>query len=76
MDIEQYIDAIAEVYDFEVKNKDKIVRAKKMMMPEQLWRCPCDRDNGQRYCGSMLCITDTIKDGHCHCNLFHRKDAE
>ena len=68
------IKTIAKKYDFEIKNMDKIVNAKMMLFKnDNTMRCPCDSQNPNRYCGSALCIHDTIHNGHCHCNLMHAK---
>lgn len=70
----KYIDGIAKKYDFELKNFDKITDAKMMFFgKEDLKKCPCDRDNPDRFCGSARCIADTVYKGHCHCNLFWSK---
>lgn len=68
------INTIAKKYNLEVKNKDKIIRAKMMLFAGgDLKRCPCDAQNPNRYCGSLQCLADIWNDGHCHCNLFHLK---
>ena len=70
------IKAIAKKFDFDLKNKDKIIRAKMMLFnANDVHRCPCDADNPKRFCGSALCIHDVVHYGHCHCNLFHLKDS-
>ena len=72
--IKERIEKIANKRDFEVKNKDKIIRAKLMLFKnDDVTRCPCDASNPNRYCGSALCIADTIYKGHCHCSLFFAK---
>lgn len=72
--INQKIRNIARKYDFDVKNKDKIVKAKMMMFAGgDLKRCPCDADNPERFCGSARCIADVVYKGHCHCSLFWYK---
>ena len=72
--IKHLIKEIAKKYGFELKNEDKILRAKKMMFRDSdMTRCPCDAQNPNRYCGSKLCIHDTVHHGHCHCNMFHEK---
>lgn len=70
------INKIATEHNFEIKNMDKVIRAKKMLFnAENIHRCPCDAQNPERYCGSLLCINDTITQGHCHCNMFHKKNT-
>lgn len=72
--IRSKIKKIANKYDFELKNMDKIVNAKMMLFKfDDLTSCPCDAQNPNRFCGSALCIHDTIHKGHCHCNLMHAK---
>ncbi|MBQ2176220.1 MAG: hypothetical protein II453_14555 [Alphaproteobacteria bacterium] len=52
-------------------NFTKIVNAKMMLFKgKDLMKCPCDADNPDRYCGSVLCAADIIKNGKCHCGLF------
>lgn len=60
---------IGSALDFNINNNiDKIAKIKSRM---DCWRdCPCDHFNPLRYCGSKLCEEDTLRDGHCHCNLF------
>lgn len=70
--IKNKISRIAKNFDFEVRNRDKIINAKMIMFSaDDIYRCPCDADNPDRYCGSARCITDVVYKGHCHCNLFH-----
>lgn len=72
--IKSKIKNIAKKYDFEINNMDKIVNAKMMLFKhDDMKRCPCSSTNPNKYCGSALCIHDTIHKGHCHCNLFHAK---
>ena len=47
-------------------NAIKIAKLKSRM--DDWKRCPCDKNNPDRYCGSKLCQEDTIKDGYCHCH--------
>ncbi len=61
-------------FDFEVRNFEKIARAKIMLFKDgDIHRCPCDADNPERFCGSARCIADVIYLGHCHCSLFWNK---
>lgn len=72
--IKSKIKNIAKKYDFEIKNMDKIVNAKMMLFKhDDLKSCPCDSQNPNRFCGSALCIHDTIHKGYCCCNMFHAK---
>ena len=71
------LNRLAKRYGFELNNVDKIVNAKMMLFGryrKDVKRCPCDAENPKRFCGSALCIADTVKDGHCHCNLFKAVD--
>lgn len=73
--IKRKIKKVAKEFDFDVKNESKIVRAKLMLFKhDNVFRCPCDAQNPKRYCGSAQCIADTMNNGHCHCNLFHKKE--
>jgi 1-aminocyclopropane-1-carboxylate deaminase/D-cysteine desulfhydrase-like pyridoxal-dependent ACC family enzyme len=73
--ISNKIKSIAKKFDFEVKNESKIINAKLMIFRNgNVYRCPCDAQNPKRYCGSAQCIADTVYNGHCHCNLFHKKE--
>jgi len=47
-------------------NAIKIAKLKSRM--DDWKRCPCDKNNPDRYCGSKLCQQDTINDGYCHCH--------
>lgn len=69
------IKRLAAKNNWDIKNVDKIVRAKLMLFKKgDQYRCPCDANNPDRYCGSYLCKCDVNTQGHCHCNLFHKKD--
>ena len=73
--IKRKIKQIAKEFDFNVQNEKKIVNAKLMLFKhDNVFRCPCDAQNPKRYCGSAQCIADTVNNGHCHCNLFHKKE--
>lgn len=66
------IKRIAKKHGFTLKNMEKIINAKtRFFAKEDFLRCPCDAGNPNRYCGSALCIADTVYKGHCHCNMFH-----
>lgn len=72
--IKSKIQTVAKRNGFDVKNADKIIRAKLMIFKEgDVSRCPCDAQNPERYCGSYQCKKDTLTNGHCHCNLFHKR---
>lgn len=72
--IKNKISRVARQFDFDVCNRDKIVNAKMMMFSaDDVFKCPCDANNPNRYCGSALCIADTIYKGHCCCQLFWSK---
>lgn len=69
------IKSLAKTMNFELKNVDKIIRAKKLLFSgNELHRCPCDSGNPDRFCGSAQCITDVVYQGHCHCSLFWLKN--
>jgi hypothetical protein len=73
--IRSKIKSVAKEFDFEIKNQNKIINAKLMIFKSgNIYRCPCDASNPKRYCGSAQCIADTVYNGHCHCNLFHKKE--
>jgi predicted nucleic acid-binding Zn ribbon protein len=72
--ISRLIHRVAKKYNFEIKNEDKIVRAKMLLFRnDDMKRCPCASGNPNKYCGSALCIAETIYKGHCCCNMFHAK---
>lgn len=67
---------IARRFDFDISNNHtKIIKAKIMLFKTQkeCYRCPCDANNPDRYCGSALCIHDIVHYGTCHCGLFKYK---
>lgn len=74
--IKRLIKQIATKNDFETKNESKIIRAKMMFFKDlkTIIKCPCDPKNDERYCGSPLCVADTVYLGHCHCSLFWNKN--
>ena len=53
---------------------DRIVRAKERFGLD--FGCPCDKDNPKRYCISKLCLSDIKRDGHCHCNMWCKKEEK
>ena len=67
---------MAENNDFELTNNvDKIINVKLRFFGEDFYqRCPCDRDNSERFCCSIQCQKDVRETGACHCNLFKRKN--
>lgn len=50
------------------ENIDKIVKAKERFGIGL--RCPCDRNNPERYCISRQCILDILEKGKCHCGCY------
>ena len=69
------IKRIADKHNFEIKNREKIINAKKMLFGgDNMLRCPCDAENPERFCGSARCISDVMEQGHCHCSLFWLKN--
>ena len=72
--LKRRINNLANKFNFEIKNFDKIVNAKMIMFADDnVMRCACDAQNPERFCGSALCISDVVVKGHCECNLFHKK---
>lgn len=71
--IEQKILDLAEEESLKVtENLSAIARAKERFFGLEAWqKCPCDRD-GTRACGSIKCLNEIFREGHCHCNLFER----
>ena len=70
------INSLAKIMNFDLKNVDKILRAKKLLFnAENLHRCPCDAQNPNRFCGSIQCMNDIINNGHCECRLFWLKNT-
>lgn len=69
---------VSRNYCFSItENRDKIANAKFLLFKNSdIKRCPCDANNSRRYCGSALCIYETIKHGHCHCNLFYINEKD
>lgn len=73
--IRGFISRMSKKFNLDVKNRDKIIKAKLMLFAKgDIKRCPCDAQNPERYCGSLRCLADIQNNGHCHCNLFHLKD--
>ena len=73
--IDYKIKNVAKLYNFDIKNKDKILNAKLLIFKDgNIHRCPCDADNPNRFCGSAQCIADVVYKGHCHCSLFWLKN--
>lgn len=71
--IKRFINRIAKEYSLEVKNVDKIVRAKLMLFKDgNLHGCPCSADDVEKYCGSPKCLNEINKKGNCCCNLFFK----
>lgn len=65
------IKRIAKKFNLDVKNRDKIIKAKLMIFANgDVKRCPCDAQNPERYCGSLRCLADIQNNGHCECRLF------
>lgn len=70
------IRSVAKKHNFEIKNLDKIVRAKMLLFKgKNKHYCPCKADDKEKYCGSSKCLTEIHKKGHCCCGLFHKKDS-
>lgn len=55
----------------QTENFYKIVEAKERLNIDM--RCPCDKDNKDRYCISKKCLDDIERDGHCRCNCFKKR---
>lgn len=73
--IKSKIQKIAELNNFNLsENIDKIINAKVRFFGEENWqKCPCDRDNNERFCCSSRCQADVRTHGTCHCNLFKKR---
>lgn len=74
-EIKDKMQELANINGFELSdNVDKIINAKLRFFGEDEWqKCPCDRDNKERFCCSQLCQTDIRTNGECHCRLFIKK---
>ena len=53
------------------ENFEKILNAKALFKIGI--RCPCDKNNPERYCISKLCLSDIEKEKSCHCNCWRKK---
>lgn len=75
-EIKEKMEKLAKLNGFTLSdNVDKIINAKVRFFGENEWqRCPCDRDNNERFCCSQLCQTDVRVNGECHCRLFEKKE--
>jgi len=49
---------------------ERIVKAKERFGLST--RCPCDRDNKERYCISPLCMSDIDTFNTCHCQCWRK----
>ena len=76
MSIKSCMEAVCDVYGYEpTENLEKIAKAKERFFTEAQWsRCPCDKDNQDRYCISPLCRADIEGKGRCHCGAYRRRE--
>lgn len=73
MSLKEKFEKLAEEYHLELTDKaDKILRIKERQIDE--YQCPCFPDSLTHYCISPWCLEEAHEKGHCHCNLFKRKD--
>lgn len=70
--VKRLINRIAKEYGLQVRNVDKIVKAKLLLFKEDLSRCPCMAQDVEKYCGSTKCLNEINKKGNCCCNLFFK----
>ena len=74
--IKSKLEELANINGFTLsENADKIINAKLRFFGEEWQKCPCDRDNNERFCCSQLCKADVRTTGTCHCNLFKKKEG-
>lgn len=73
-DIVKAMAIIARALDFDLNDNVLKIAKLKSRMGKDWHRCPCDRDNPERYCGSRLCEEETKKNGVCHCGCFKRRE--
>ena len=71
-ELKEHLLALAEVNNLvPTAYFEKIVNAKEHF--GLTLRCPCDRDNPERYCISDLCKADIERDKTCHCCCWMKK---
>lgn len=72
MELKQKLLQIAEENGLEpTENFERIVRVKEKFGIGV--RCPCDKENPDRYCCSPLCLSDIETKGTCHCKCWKKK---
>lgn len=73
MSLKEKFEQLAEEHNLELTDKaDKILRIKERQIDE--YQCPCFPESHTHYCISPWCLEEAHEKGHCHCNLFKRKD--
>ena len=73
MSLKEKFEQLAEEYHLELTDKaDKILRIKERQIDE--YQCPCFPESPTHFCISPWCLEEALEKGHCHCNLFKRKD--
>ena len=73
MSFKEKFEKLAEQHGLELTEfADRVLRIKERQIDE--YQCPCYPDSVDHYCISPLCCKEAIEKGHCHCNLFKRKD--
>ena len=73
MSLKEKFEKLAEEHHLELTDKaDKILRIKERQIDE--YQCPCFPESPTRFCISPWCLEEAHEKGHCHCNLFKRKD--
>lgn len=73
MSFKEKFKELGKKYGLELTDKaDNILRIKERSIDE--YRCPCFPDSATRFCISPWCLEEALTKGHCHCNLFKKKE--
>ena len=72
MSFKEKFEALGNKHGLELTEyADRILKIKERCIDE--YQCPCFPDDVNHYCISSMCLQEALEKGHCHCNLFKRR---
>lgn len=75
MSIKYAMECMCDAFGYlPMANLEKVARAKEKLFTEKEWRrCPCDKNDPDRYCISKKCQEAIERDGVCGCHCFCKR---
>ena len=76
MTVQEKMESLCKTFGYTPsENLPKVAKVKERFFSADEWyRCPCDRDNPDRFCIGRVCRQDIEEKGICHCGCYKKAE--